>query len=205
MNLSYQHKYLFIILIPILLVFTLLTIFGFKIWGLLFLLLFVDGFIGYCRYKAGIKLNSTSIKIIKNKFIPFKGYAHMMFFGFIFTRKEYICYHSIEHELIHKAQALETGWFLFYFIYLLEGLYWTIKLLGELILFKYNTKQKFKVALKTCYDHICFDQEAHMGDDIRDYKNKRINYCWIDFLFNNNDDSQICWNKIYKNNIFNIA
>ena len=70
---------------------------------------------------------------------------------------------------------------------------------------KGDNMEKLKVALKTCYDHICFDQEAHMGDDIRDYKNKRINYCWIDFLFNNNDNSQVCWNKIYKNNIFNIA
>lgn len=202
---SYSNKYFLMILLPLILCAFLFAIFNLRIIGLCSLLLFVDGFIGFCRYKTGIRLNSESIKIVKNKFIPFKGYAHMMFFGFIFTRKNFVSNHSIEHELIHKSQALETGWFLFYFIYLVEGIYWTIKLLFELLIFKHNTVNKFKVAVLTCYDHICFDQEAHMGDDTYDYKNKRINYCWIDFLFNNNDDSKICWNKIYKNNIFNIA
>lgn len=202
---SYQHKFIIFILLPLLLLTTIFVSIGLKIIGLIFLLLFVDGFIGYAQQKSGITLNSDSIKIIKNKIIPFGSYAHIMLFGLIFTKRDFVSKHSIEHELIHKAQGLETGWFLMYFIYLIEGLYWTIKLLVELILFKHDTKQKLKVALLTCYDHICFDQEAHMGDDFEDYKNKRISYCWIDFLFNSDDDSEICWNKIYKDNIFNIA
>lgn len=174
-------KFWSFILIPLFFLSINFLFFGLPFLSLIFFLLCIDGFFGFVRYKSGSISNSLLVpKIIKNKIIPFGKYACMQLFGWIFTKIN-MNQSTIEHEQIHKAQGLETGWFLMYFIYLVEGLYFFLKLT---IAFKCSPYS----AIIEAYNHICFDQEAHLGDNLLNYKNTRTNYCWIGMLFNNNDD-----------------
>lgn len=65
------------------------------------------------------------MRIIYNKFIPFKGFRAMNLFGVIFARKDYkpIVPHCINHERIHTAQMKELGYIGFYILYFLEWVY----------------------------------------------------------------------------------
>lgn len=105
------------------------------------------------------------MKIIVNKFIPFKGFVAMCFFNIIFWRKEYekllndkYYYNTIyNHESIHLAQMKDfnsnviLGGIIFYIIYFFEWIY--------KFLFKYPFSQK-------AYRDIRFEKEAyeHQGD-----------------------------------------
>lgn len=55
------------------------------------------------------------MKIIKNKFIPFKGYKLMNFFGIIFQRNDaVVTMTEYNHEKIHLKQMQEMLWIGFY-------------------------------------------------------------------------------------------
>ena len=85
------------------------------------------------------------MKIIYNKFIPFKGFRAMNLFGVIFAREECraIAPYCINHEKIHTAQMKELGYIGFYALYLLE---WVYRLI-------FHTK--------TAYRGISFEVEAY--------------------------------------------
>lgn len=64
------------------------------------------------------------MKIVYNKFIPFKGFGAINLFGVIFARKECkVTPRTINHEKIHTAQMRELGYIGFYVLYFLEWLY----------------------------------------------------------------------------------
>ena len=66
------------------------------------------------------------MKIVRNRFIPFKGFTAINLFGVLFARHEaYISETVLNHEKIHTAQMKELGYILFYIIYLLE---WLVRL-----------------------------------------------------------------------------
>lgn len=85
------------------------------------------------------------MKIIYNRFIPFKGFAAINLFGLCFARKECkpIVPHCINHERIHTAQMKELGYIGFYILYFLEWIYRLI----------FHTK--------TAYRGISFEVEAY--------------------------------------------
>ena len=59
------------------------------------------------------------MKIVYNKFIPFKGFSAINLFGILFARKGVkISKKIINHELIHTAQMKELYYVLFYIIYI---------------------------------------------------------------------------------------
>ena len=59
------------------------------------------------------------MKIVYNKFIPFKGFSAINLFGVLFARKGVkISKKIINHELIHTAQMKELYYVLFYIIYI---------------------------------------------------------------------------------------
>ena len=71
---------------------------------------------------AGKVIKNEAMKIVYNRFIPFKGFSAMMFFGIIMARKDCgsVSPITINHEKIHEVQAKETGgYILFYLRYLL--------------------------------------------------------------------------------------
>ena len=63
------------------------------------------------------------MKIVYNKFIPFKGFCAINLFGIIFARKGCkVTPRTINHEKIHTAQMRELGYIGFYVLYFLEWL-----------------------------------------------------------------------------------
>lgn len=84
------------------------------------------------------------MKIVYNRFIPFKGFRAINLFGVIFARKgSVITPRTINHEKIHTAQMRELGYIGFYVLYFVE---WLIRLV---------------VATKTAYRGIRFEREAY--------------------------------------------
>ena len=65
------------------------------------------------------------MKIIYNKYMPFKGFCAINLFGVIFARKEAapLSFTTINHERIHTAQMKELLYVGFYVLYLLEWVY----------------------------------------------------------------------------------
>jgi hypothetical protein len=84
------------------------------------------------------------MKIVYNKWIPFKGFCAINLFGVIFARKGCkVTPRTINHENIHTAQMRELGYIGFYVLYFLE---WLVRLV---------------VATKTAYRGISFEVEAY--------------------------------------------
>lgn len=68
------------------------------------------------------------MKIIYNKYIPFKGFLAINLFGVLFVRGTWRDVNAtlLNHERIHTAQMKELGYVLFYVIYFIE---WLVRLL----------------------------------------------------------------------------
>jgi hypothetical protein len=64
------------------------------------------------------------MKIVYNKWIPFKGFCAINLFGVIFARKGCkVTPRTINHEKIHTAQMRELGYIGFYVLDFLEWIY----------------------------------------------------------------------------------
>lgn len=106
--------------------------------------------------------------IVRNKIIPFKGYAAINLFGVFFVRKEArIDPVLINHELIHTRQMKETLYVGFYILYLLFWIY---------LLFKYRFKSNL------AYRHIPFEIEAYVNEQDMSYLFRRRPYAWMRYL-----------------------
>lgn len=110
------------------------------------------------------------MKVIVNKWIPFKGYAYINLFGIIFARKDArpISDKSYNHEHIHLKQMQELLWIGFYLWYCIE--YIIIRL------FRIKDKQS------DCYRDISFEEEARLNDANLDYISTRKHYAWFKWL-----------------------
>ena len=128
------------------------------------------------------------MKVIYNKFIPFKGFYAITIIKWIFVREEcrYLDGSSVynkmvNHESIHKQQILDftpeifpswlrytIGSICFYLLYVLE---WLFKLIPCLI-----TKNN-------AYRSLCAEQEAFENELDFDYINKRKRLIWLKKIF----------------------
>lgn len=110
------------------------------------------------------------MKVIVNKWIPFRGYAYINLFGIIFSRKgtKPISDKSYNHEHIHLKQMQELLWIGFYLWYCIE--YIVIRL------FRIKDKQH------DCYRDISFEEEARHNENNLDYISTRKHYAWIKWL-----------------------
>lgn len=113
-----------------------------------------------------------NLKVIYNKFIPFKGFYAMSLFNLILVREDCRKYDNtpiykkmINHESIHFEQQKELG---FIFFYLLYGLEWIIKL------FFFGSK---------AYYHISFEQEAFANENDFEYIQNRKKFTWLKKYF----------------------
>ena len=68
------------------------------------------------------------MRIIRNSYIPFRGFTAMNLFGVLFVRREAaeLTPGTLNHEKIHSAQIREMLYIPFYICYLLE---WLLRLL----------------------------------------------------------------------------
>ena len=132
--------------------------------------------------------NINNMKVIYNKFIPFKGFYAITIIKWIFVREEckYLDGSSIynkmvNHESIHEQQILDftpeifpswlrytIGSICFYLLYVLE---WLFKLIPCLI-----TKNN-------AYRSLCAEQEAFENELDFDYINKREKLAWLKKIF----------------------
>lgn len=104
------------------------------------------------------------MKIIRNRIIPFKGFAAINLFGVLFVRKSaLLSKRMINHEKIHTAQMKEMLYIPFYIWYLIE---WVIRL--------------FKGG--NAYKNISFEREAYDNEKHFKYLETRKHYAWIKYL-----------------------
>lgn len=106
------------------------------------------------------------MKIIYNRFIPFKGFVAMNLFGILFARNEYrnkISDRTINHESTHTAQIKEMGYIFFYIWYVIE---WLIRLFIN----------------SNAYINISFEREAYINENNLDYLKTRKRFSWLKYI-----------------------
>lgn len=107
------------------------------------------------------------MKIIENRFLPFKGFMAITILNMIFIKKGTILHDvDIQHEEIHWKQEKELLIVGFYLWYVVEFL---IRLIIEWNFFR-------------AYKKISFEQEAYMYQRSIGYFGVRHHYEWVRFL-----------------------
>ena len=132
--------------------------------------------------------NINNMKVIYNKFIPFKGFYAITIIKWIFVREEYkyldglsVYDKMINHESIHEQQILDftpkifPSWLRYTIgsicFYPLYGLEWLFKLIPCLI------------KNKSAYRSLCAEQEAFKNEADSNYINKREKLAWLKKIF----------------------
>lgn len=104
------------------------------------------------------------MKVIYNRFIPFKGYKAINLFGCLFVRKGFVMSkNDLNHEAIHTAQMKEMLCVFFYLWYFVE---WIIRLFGK----------------GNAYRNLGFEKEAYSNDDNLTYLATRPKFAWWWYL-----------------------
>lgn len=106
--------------------------------------------------------------IIKNKLIPFRGFATINLFGILFTKCDNLSDCSINHEYIHTMQMKEMLYIFFYIWYIIEYV---------ILLIKYRNTNE-------AYFNISFEKEAYDNQFDANYKYNRRHYIWINYIKN---------------------
>ena len=105
-----------------------------------------------------------SMKVIRNKIIPFSGYKAINLFGVLFVRGDAkVDEKTIRHESIHTAQMQEMLYIFFYLWYVVE---WVVRLFMK----------------GNAYRRISFEREAYENEGDLDYLSDRTWFAWIEYL-----------------------
>lgn len=108
------------------------------------------------------------MKIVKNKFIPPRGFTYVNLFGVLFTRRDKkISDVTLNHELIHTEQMKEMLYVFFYLWYVME---WLVRL----IILRDSHK---------AYRTISFEREAYANQTNLTYLECRKCYRWLTYVF----------------------
>lgn len=114
------------------------------------------------------------MKIIFNKYIPFKGFLAINLFGVLFVRNKgnglnpVLSKSTINHEKIHTEQMKEMGYILFYLWYIIE---WLIRCVISVVI------------PSSPYYNISFEREAFANENNLYYISSRKHYNWLKYLF----------------------
>ena len=104
------------------------------------------------------------MKIIRNKYIPFKGFRAINLFGTLFVRgSARISERTLRHEAIHTAQMKEMLYVFFYLWYIFE---WIIRLFMK----------------GNAYRNISFEIEAYSNEKDLSYLDNRKRFAWIKYI-----------------------
>ena len=108
------------------------------------------------------------MKIVKNRFIPPRGFAYVNLFGVLFTRRDKkISDVTLNHEMIHTEQMKEMLYVFFYIWYVME---WLVRL----IILRDSHK---------AYRAISFEREAYNNQTNLTYLGGRKRYRWLTYIF----------------------
>lgn len=107
------------------------------------------------------------MKIIYNRFIPFRPFWATNLCGFVFVRKDVGRLTAVakNHEHIHSLQQREMGYVLFFVWYNIE---WLVRLM------LYRSSMK-------AYRRIAFEREAYACERDLDYAEHRRHYAWWNY------------------------
>ena len=104
------------------------------------------------------------MRIIRNNYIPFKGFRAINLFGILFVRRSAIINdRTIRHEAIHTAQMKEMLYIGFYIWYIIE---WLIRLFMK----------------GNAYRNISFEREAYDNELNMEYLRDREHFEWTKYL-----------------------
>lgn len=104
------------------------------------------------------------MKVIRNKYIPFKGFRAINLFGVLFVRgNARINEVTLNHERVHTAQIKELFYIFFYLWYILE---WFIRLFMK----------------GNAYRNISFEREAYDNEKDFSYLDNRKRYSFMRYL-----------------------
>ncbi|HHX12769.1 MAG TPA: hypothetical protein GX731_08090 [Clostridiales bacterium] len=104
------------------------------------------------------------MRIIRNNYIPFKGFRAINLFGVLFVRRSAIINdRTIRHEAIHTAQMKEMLYIFFYLWYVVE---WLIRLFMK----------------GNAYKNISFEREAYDNESDIIYLEQRSRFAWIKYI-----------------------
>lgn len=103
--------------------------------------------------------------IIRNRVIPFGGYAAINLCGLIFVKRGVLIDKVLlNHEKIHTAQQRECLFLPFFLLYIMEYLYW----------YAIRRKSSFQA-----YRNISFEREAYRHDsDLKYLSGRKIYNMW---------------------------
>ncbi|MBP1676845.1 MAG: hypothetical protein H6Q20_1404 [Bacteroidetes bacterium] len=103
--------------------------------------------------------------IIRNLFIPFKGFRAINLCGILWVKSDAeITEEVINHEKIHTAQIIELGFIFFYLFYIVE---WLVRLI------------RFK---NRAYRNISFEREAYTNQTNMNYLDSRKHYSFLKWM-----------------------
>ena len=127
---------------------------------------------------------------IENKFIPFKGFQAMAFYGILFTRDN-ITEQTIRHEGIHTRQQVELlvlTILILSICCLLLGLSWWWLLLAPAAPFiLYWLSWVVEIILPPydrAYSNICFETEAQYNESNPNYLSNRRPFAFLKYISN---------------------
>jgi len=104
------------------------------------------------------------MKVIRNKYLPVRGYTAMNLFGLLFCRPDAkITPQLINHERIHTAQMLEMLIVFFYLWYVVE---WVVKIFTP----------------GRSYYRISFEREAYRHMNDLKYLKNRKHFAWMKYI-----------------------
>lgn len=154
-----------------------------------------------------MRLNIKKPIVIRQKYIPAKGFKAINLFGIIFAKENAILDDkSLNHETIHTNQIIEMTmlylpiliylslnislWLIptillpYYVPYLVE---WFIKFLyynfSQLFKTIFRIKNKEEYDLYWAYKNISFEREAYDNGDNLEYLENRKFFSWVKYLF----------------------
>lgn len=108
------------------------------------------------------------MKIVKNRFIPPRGFSYVNLFGVLFTRRyRPISDVTFNHEQIHTEQMKEMLYVFFYLWYIME---WLVRL----IILR-DSHQAYRA--------ISFEREAYNNQTNLTYLGGRKRYRWLTYIF----------------------
>ena len=104
------------------------------------------------------------MKVIYNRFVPFRGFTAINLMGVVFARVEYrpLSATILRHEAIHTAQMKETAFLGFYLIYISEWLWGLLR----------------RQSSFAAYRAIRFEREAYRYMADPSYLTRRHPYAW---------------------------
>lgn len=106
------------------------------------------------------------MKIIRNKFIPIKGFKAINLFGVLFVRgNAVISEKTLRHEHIHTMQMREMLYVPFYLWY---GIEYVIRFFGW--------------GFGKPYDRMSFEREAYGNEHDVDYPKTRKHFSWFKYI-----------------------